>query len=75
MLSGNAERRRRLLDNLQKQIDEVISLSHLYVGFFLYFFFFFCTRPAFFLVSGVAVFELLVYICIASRFYAIAALV
>jgi len=51
MLSGNAERRRRLLDNLQKQIDEVISLSHLYVGFFLH-------SPCFFLVSGVAVFEI-----------------
>ena len=68
MLSGNAERRRRLLDNLQKQIDEVTSLSHLYVVFFFWY-------SPYFLVSGVAVFELLVYICIVSWFYVIAALV
>jgi hypothetical protein len=34
MLSGNAERRRNLLDNLQKQIDEVSNLCiHLHIGF------------------------------------------
>jgi hypothetical protein len=38
MLSGNAERRRRLLDNLQKQIDEVISSLIPLVSF--------CTVPA-----------------------------
>ena len=38
MLSGNAERRRRLLDNLQKQIDEVISSFSPLVSF--------CTVPA-----------------------------
>lgn len=34
MLSENAERRRSVLDNLQKQLDEVISLHSVYVFFF-----------------------------------------
>jgi hypothetical protein len=62
MLSGNAERRRRLLDNLQKQIDEVTCL---YIPF---------THSFPFVVSLVFLNFQGSYICIVLCFYAISTL-
>jgi hypothetical protein len=69
MLSGNAERRRRLLDNLQKQIDEVTSLDIPFTHSFP-----FLASLVFFSFQGSCLVQILFYICIALCFYDISTL-